>query len=109
MCRSVLPVAFLLNGELHRVAYNLVGEGKVPHILDILNIMELHSFEIDGWNLVYVFLVVLTHYYISDACALGSKNLFLYAAYRKHFAAERYLACHRRVLAHLALCERRGY
>ena len=71
--------------------------------------METNARAIFLGYLLYVLPVVAAHHYVGDAGTLGSEYLLLYAAHGQHLAAQRYLACHGGVLAHLALRKGRGY
>ena len=71
--------------------------------------MEGDALQVDVGNLVDVLLVLAAHDDVGDAGALGSEDFLLDAAHGQHLAAQGYLARHGRVLAHLALCQRRCY
>ena len=70
--------------------------------------MERDALQIHLRNLVDVLLVLLAHHDIGDAGTLGSQNLLLDATNGQYLAAQRNLARHGRVLAHLALGQCRG-
>lgn len=97
-----------LDDELDGVGHQFVGEGEVPHLLHVLHIVEGDALAIDLGDLLHVALILGTHHDVGDAGTLGGEDLLLDAADGQHLAAQRDLARHGRVLAHLALGQRRG-
>ena len=52
---------FFGNGEIKRILYNLIGQGKIPYILHILHIVEVDTLQVHFRNLQDILLVLLTH------------------------------------------------
>ena len=70
--------------------------------------MELYTFQVFLRNLVDVLLVFLAHDDVGDAGTFSSQNLLFDASNGKHLSTQGNLTRHRRILAYLPLCQRRG-
>ena len=80
----------------------------MPHLADILDVMEREPLEIDGLDFGNVTSVFFAEDNVGDAGTLGSEYLLLDAAHGQHLAAQRYLARHGQIGTHLALGECRS-
>ena len=97
-----------MNGEIKRILYNLIGEGKIPYILHVLHIVEVNALQVHIRNLQDILLVLLTHHNIGDTGTLSGQNLLLNTTHGQHFSAQGNLTSHSGVLTHLTLGEGRG-
>ena len=72
-------------------------------MVDIIHIVESQPFQIIGFNLFDIFLILLAEDQFLDSGTFSSQYLFLDTTYRKNFTTQRNLAGHSQVTAHLTL------